>query len=114
MSDDRNGDGGERSLLGRIAQAFSSEPRSREDLQDVLRLAMENDVIDEDAFSIIGSDIVFLQAQLQRSIQMLQDFKDGKLNMTPAVNEELWKAQKIKQVRQRDAFMMDEVLSLFP
>jgi magnesium and cobalt transporter len=53
MSDDRGSDGGERSLLERITQAFSSEPRSREDLQDVLRLAMENDVIDEDAFSII-------------------------------------------------------------
>lgn len=53
MSDDRNGENDERSLLERITQAFSSEPRSREDLQDVLRLAMENDVIDEDAFSII-------------------------------------------------------------
>jgi len=52
MSDDRNG-GEEKSLLGRIAQAFSSEPRSREDIQQILQLAAENDIIDEDALSII-------------------------------------------------------------
>lgn len=50
MSDDRNE---EKSLLGRIAQAFSSEPRSREDLQQILQLAMENDIIEEDSLSII-------------------------------------------------------------
>jgi magnesium and cobalt transporter len=52
MSDDR-GNGEERSLLGRIAQAFSSEPRSREDLREILQVAMENDIIDGDALSII-------------------------------------------------------------
>lgn len=50
MSDDRNGD---RGLFERIAQAFSSEPHSRDEIQNVLRQAMENEVIDEDAFSII-------------------------------------------------------------
>jgi len=53
VSDDRGGDNGERSWLERIGQVFSSEPRSREDLEAQLRLAMENDVIDEDALSII-------------------------------------------------------------
>lgn len=54
MSDDRNGNGNEeKSLLGRIAQAFSSEPRTREDLQQILQLAMENDIIEEDSLSII-------------------------------------------------------------
>ncbi|WP_439107965.1 HlyC/CorC family transporter [Congregibacter sp.] len=52
MTDDRNGNE-EKSLLGRIAQAFSSEPRSREDLQEILQLAMENDIIEEDSLSII-------------------------------------------------------------
>lgn len=52
MNDDRNGNE-EKSLLGRIAQAFSSEPRSREDLQQILQLAMENDIIEEDSLSII-------------------------------------------------------------
>jgi len=52
MTDDRNGSD-ERGLFGRIAQAFSSEPRSREDLRDILKLAAENDLIDPDALSII-------------------------------------------------------------
>ncbi|MEM9760349.1 MAG: CBS domain-containing protein, partial [Pseudomonadota bacterium] len=52
MSDERNGSE-ERGLFGRIAQAFSSEPRSRDDLREVLKLAAENDIIDDDALSII-------------------------------------------------------------
>jgi magnesium and cobalt transporter len=54
VSDDRNGqDGEERSWLNKIGQLFSSEPRSRQDLEDVLSVAAENEVIDEDARSII-------------------------------------------------------------
>ncbi|MEM6300799.1 MAG: transporter associated domain-containing protein [Pseudomonadota bacterium] len=52
MNDDRNGQE-EKSFLGRIAQAFSSEPNSREELQGILKLAVDNDIIDEDAHSII-------------------------------------------------------------
>ena len=54
MSDERSGqDGDERSWLSKIGQLFSSEPRSRTDLQEVLSVAAENEVIDEDARSII-------------------------------------------------------------
>ena len=54
MSEDRNGqEGEERSWLDKIGQLFSSEPRSRQDLEDVLSVAAENEVIDEDARSII-------------------------------------------------------------
>ena len=52
MSEEHTG-GDEKGLLGRIAQAFSSEPRSREDLHQVLTHARENHIIDEDAQSII-------------------------------------------------------------
>ncbi|MEO0436396.1 MAG: transporter associated domain-containing protein [Pseudomonadota bacterium] len=52
MNDDRNGQE-EKSFLGRIAQAFSSEPNSREELKGILKLAVDNDIIDEDAHSII-------------------------------------------------------------
>lgn len=52
MSDDRHS-GDEKSFLDRITQAFSSEPRSREDLHQMLRLAADNEIIDEDALSII-------------------------------------------------------------
>lgn len=63
MSDERNGD--ERGLLGRIAQAFSSEPRSRADIQEILRLAVENDIIDADAQSIIegAMEVADMQAR---------------------------------------------------
>jgi magnesium and cobalt transporter len=44
---------GDRSWLDKIALLFSSEPRNRKDLEDVLSLAAENEVIDEDARSIM-------------------------------------------------------------
>jgi magnesium and cobalt transporter len=54
VSDERNNqDPEERSWLSKIGQLFSSEPRSRRDLEDVLSVAAENEVIDEDARSII-------------------------------------------------------------
>lgn len=52
MSDERNGND-EKGLLGRIAHAFSSEPRSRGDLQEILQIALDNDILDEDEYSII-------------------------------------------------------------
>ena len=52
MSEERNGND-EKGLLGRIAQAFSSEPRSREDLREILQIAVANDILDEDEHSII-------------------------------------------------------------
>src|SRR6056297_1737227 len=46
MSDDR-------SWIDKIALLFSSEPRNRRDVEDILRLAEENDIIDDDARTII-------------------------------------------------------------
>jgi len=54
MNDDRAAsDTGERSWIDKIALLFSSEPRNRGDLEDVLTVAAENEVIDEDARSIM-------------------------------------------------------------
>ena len=54
MSEDRAGsDNGERSWIDKITLLFSSEPRNRDDLEDVLTVAAENEVIDEDARSIM-------------------------------------------------------------
>ena len=54
MNDERNNqDQDERSWLSKIGQLFSSEPRSRRDLEDVLSVAADNEVIDDDAHSII-------------------------------------------------------------
>jgi magnesium and cobalt transporter len=54
MSEDRpGGEPGEKSWIDKIALLFSSEPRTRNDLEDVLSVAAENEVIDEDARSIM-------------------------------------------------------------
>ncbi|MEH6582764.1 MAG: transporter associated domain-containing protein [Halioglobus sp.] len=54
MSEDRYGnDSGDKSWLDKVSHLFSSEPRTRKDLVDVLSVAAENEVIDEDARGII-------------------------------------------------------------
>ena len=54
MNDNHSGnDNSERSWIEKIGQAFSREPRNRTDLEDVLSVAAENEVINEDARSIM-------------------------------------------------------------
>ncbi len=54
MNEDRSGnDSGDRTWIDKIALLFSSEPRSRRDLEDVLEVAEENEVIDEEARNIM-------------------------------------------------------------
>jgi magnesium and cobalt transporter len=54
MSEDRFGsEPGDRSWLEKIALLFSSEPNNRRDLEGVLAIAAENEVIDQDARSIM-------------------------------------------------------------
>jgi len=54
VSEDRPGnDARDRSWFDKISLLFTSEPRNRRDLEDVLIVAAENEVIDEDARSIM-------------------------------------------------------------
>ncbi|MFT6368861.1 MAG: magnesium and cobalt transporter [Halioglobus sp.] len=54
MTEDRSeNDSEEKSWLDKITHLFSTEPRTRQDLQDVLSVAADNEVIDTDARSII-------------------------------------------------------------
>ena len=53
MSEERQAEAGDKTWLEKIALLFSGEPRSREDLDDVLSVAAENEVIDEDAHKIM-------------------------------------------------------------
>lgn len=54
MNEDRFGnEPGDRSWLEKIALLFSSEPHNRRDLEGVLAIAAENEVIDQDARSIM-------------------------------------------------------------
>lgn len=55
MNDSRSGnDNQERSLIDKIAHAFSGEPRSHDDLLEVMEDAREREVLDDDAFNIIS------------------------------------------------------------
>ncbi len=53
-NDDRSGTlAGDKSWIDKIALLFNSEPRTRRDLEDVLTVAADNEVIDQDARSIM-------------------------------------------------------------
>jgi magnesium and cobalt transporter len=54
MSEDKPGtDAADKSWIERLTDAFSSEPKTREDLGAIMEVALENKVIDADAHSII-------------------------------------------------------------
>lgn len=54
MSDERSGsNANDRSWIDKISLLFNSEPRTRKDVEDVIAIAAENEVIDQDARSII-------------------------------------------------------------
>lgn len=84
MSEDRSGNyAGDRSWIDKLALLFNSEPRTRRDLEDVLTLAVENEVIDQDARNIMQgamqvSDMQARDIMIPRS-QMVFIKADGKL-----------------------------------
>lgn len=84
MSEDRStSNGTDRSWIDKIALLFNSEPRTRRDLEDVLTLAAENEVIDQDARSIMEgamqvSDMQARDIMIPRS-QMVYIKADGTL-----------------------------------
>jgi len=84
MSEDRSGSyTADRSWIDKIALLFSSEPHSRRDLEDVLTLAVENEVIDQDARNIMEgamqvSDMQARDIMIPRA-QMVFIKADGKL-----------------------------------
>ena len=53
MTDDDSSNPQEKSWLGKLTNAFSSEPKSREELTLILRAAHESKVIDNEALEII-------------------------------------------------------------
>ena len=58
MTEDRSSsDPGEKSWIEKITHAFNSEPKSEQDLLDVLKSAYENDVIDNDVYKILDGAI---------------------------------------------------------
>ncbi|WP_372599098.1 HlyC/CorC family transporter [Amphritea sp.] len=53
MSEERSGNSQQKSWLGKLAQIFSDEPKTREDLLADLKDATDENVLDQEAFSII-------------------------------------------------------------
>jgi magnesium and cobalt transporter len=54
MADDRSGqDHGDKTWLEKIADVFSGEPKSRDDLQELLTKAEQDEIIDRDALKIM-------------------------------------------------------------
>ncbi len=66
MNEDRSGsDSDERNWLEKIAQLFSSEPKSRRDLMDVIKAANQNDVIDKEALEILEGALQVADKQVR-------------------------------------------------
>lgn len=53
MTEERASEAEDRSWIDKIALMFSTEPRNRGDLEDILEVAADNEVIDNDARSIM-------------------------------------------------------------
>ena len=66
MNDDRNEDElDERSWLEKIAQIFSSDPRTRKDLLDILAIAEQNEVIDSETHNIMQGALEVANLQVR-------------------------------------------------
>lgn len=65
MNEDKQNDQENKSWLEKISDAFSSEPKSRNDLFEILRVAQQNDVIDNDALNIIDGAMQVSEMQVR-------------------------------------------------
>jgi magnesium and cobalt transporter len=55
MNEDRStNDPEDKSWVEKIAQAFSSEPKNRSDLAEILSIAQQNEIIDSDVYNILN------------------------------------------------------------
>lgn len=63
MSEGRSGQ--PRSWFGRLTQAFSDEPKTRDDVLNILRDAVEESVLDQEALSIIEGAIQVAEMQVR-------------------------------------------------
>lgn len=88
MSEDRSGQ--PRGWFGKLAQAFSDEPRSREDLLTDLKEAAEENVLDNEALSIIEgamqvSDIQVRDVMIPRSQMVVVEAEQTPKEFLPVI-----------------------------
>ena len=66
MTEERsNSDSGEKTWIEKIAAIFSSEPKTRQELSEVMDLARDNELIDDDAQSIIEGALQVADMQVR-------------------------------------------------
>lgn len=65
MNDDRSNEPEGFSWLDKLALLFSSDPKSRDDLLDILKVAQQNEVIDADALTIIEGAMQVSEMQVR-------------------------------------------------
>lgn len=83
MNEDRSGTG-HRSWLERIVQAFAHEPKSRQELLELLREAHENKVLDSEALSIVEGAISVADLQVRDIIVPRSQIISIRAHQTPA------------------------------
>lgn len=84
MSDDSSTEQQDKSWLDKLAQAFSSEPKSRADLVDILRVAHRNQIIDNEAFEIIEGALTVSDQQVRESMVPRSQMVVVRYNASPA------------------------------
>lgn len=92
MNDDSSSDQQDKSWLDKLAQAFSSEPRTRDDLIDILRVAHRNQIINDEALEIIEgaltvSDQQVRESMVPRSQMVVVNYSASPAEFLPAVIE---------------------------
>ena len=87
MSDDRSThESGDKSWLEKIANAFSPEPKTRDDVVDVLKVAKDNDIIDDGALSIIEGALEVADLQVHEVMVPRSQMVVIKASATPQRN----------------------------
>jgi magnesium and cobalt transporter len=82
MSEDRSS-GTSKSWLEKLAQAFSDEPRSREDVREILQQACESGILDNDAHGIIEGAIQVTEIQVRDVMIPRSQMTMVQVNQTP-------------------------------
>ncbi|APQ13675.1 magnesium transporter [Pseudomonas oryzihabitans] len=83
MNEDRSGNG-HRSWLERIVQAFAHEPKSRQELLELLREAHENKVLDSEVLSIVEGAISVADLQVRDIMVPRSQIISIRAHQTPA------------------------------
>ncbi|WP_026180297.1 HlyC/CorC family transporter [Hahella ganghwensis] len=83
MSDDHSSSNSSRSWLDRLSQAFSGDPKNKEDLMQIMREAETRKVIDSDALSLIEGAMQVTDMQVREIMIPRAQMSVVKANQSP-------------------------------